>query len=492
MQNIRNSMPLLPGFYLRRQHRKPRSAQQKLAERMALLKQKSFKQIGELFEKFIPWRLLQPEQDGAMSRRRLFSKENTFWAFFSQVLDADGGCKEVIRKFQSYASIKGVKIPSSSTASYCTARRKLDERTLSEIFEHTASRLNKIPNAGLLNNRRVIVVDGTGVSMPDTPESQKVWPQWSSQKPGCGFPTARICACFSLESGALLSYAIGNKKSHELPLFRKQWKTFKQGDIFLGDKGFCSYFDIANLEEQGVDSVVTLARRAPVRPVGSLKKLGPDDLLISWERPVYNRKLSYSKEAWEALPPELVLRQVKVRVKYRGFRTQWFHIVTTLLDATRYPAEELAELYFKRWDVELFFRDIKITMGLDILRCLTPEMIRKEILMYFIAYNCVRRLMYEAAEEADIEVRVVSFKGSVQALRSWEPHLNQAKISRIERSRLISDLYDAMTNTPIRQRPGRSEPRCLKRRKKNYQLMTSPRHEIRVIPHRSKYVAANA
>ncbi|MGV1099039.1 IS4 family transposase [Thiovibrio sp. JS02] len=300
-----------------------------------------------------------------MSRRRLFSKENTFWAFFSQVLDADGGCKEVIRKLQSYASIKGIKIPSSSTASYCTARKKLDEQMLSGIFEHTAERLNKMPEAGFLNNRRVIVVDGTGVSMPDTPENQGAWPQWSSQKPGCGFPTARICACFSLESGALLSYAIGNKKSHELLLFRKQWPLFKREDIFLGDKGFCSYFDIASLEKQGVDSVVTLARRAPVRPSGSLKKLGPDDLLITWERPLYTPKLSYSKEAWEALPPELFLRQIKVRVKYPGFRTQWFHIVTTLLDATRYPAEELAELYFKRWDVELFFRDVKTTMGLD-------------------------------------------------------------------------------------------------------------------------------
>lgn len=272
---------MLPGFHLRSLRRKPRSAQQKLAEKIALLKQKSFKQIGEVFEKFIPRTLLKPEQDGAMSRRRIFSKENTFWAFFSQVLDADGGCKEVIRKLQSYASIKGVKVPSSSTASYCTARKKLDEQMLSEILEHTAVRLDKIQETGLLNNRRVIVVDGTGVSMPDTPVNQEVWPQSSSQKLGCGFPTARICACFSLESGALLSYAIGNKKNHELPLFRKQWKTFKRGDIFLGDKGFCSYFDIANLEKQGVDSVVTLARRAPVSTAGSLKKFGPDDLLIT-------------------------------------------------------------------------------------------------------------------------------------------------------------------------------------------------------------------
>lgn len=186
------------------------------------------------------------------------------------------------------------------------------------------------------------------------------------------------------------------------------------------------------------------------------------------------------------------MRQIKVRVKYPGFRTKWFHMVTTLLDAAQYPAEELAEIYFKRWDVELFFRDIKTTMGMDILRCLTPEMIRKEIVMHFIAYNCIRRLMYEAAGEADIEVRVVSFKGSVQALRSWEPHLNQANISRAERFRLISDLYEAMTKTPIRQRPGRSEPRCLKRRPKNYQLLTSPRYEMKEIQHRSRCQVDNA
>jgi len=483
---------MFPGFHLQTLRRKPRSAQQQLAGKLALLQKKSFKQIGEVFEKFIPRALLKPEPSGAFSRRRLFSKENTFWAFFSQILDADGGCKEVIRKLQSYASIKRINVPSSSTASYCAARKKLQEQMLADILAHTADRMETMPATGLLNHRRVIVVDGTGVSMPDTPENQAVWPQPASLKPGCGFPSGRICACFSLDSGALLSYAIGNKKNNELPLFRQQWETFKAGDIFLGDKGFCSYFDIANLQDRSVDSVITLARRAPVRAASSLKKLGPDDLLITWERPKFAKILSYSKDAWAILPEKLTLRQIKVKVPYPGFRTKGFYIVTTLLDATRYPAEELAELYLKRWDVELFFRDIKTTMGMDVLRCLTPDMVRKEILMHFIAYNCIRRLMYEAAEEADLEVRLVSFNGSLQALRNWEPHLNQAKISKAERFRLISDLYESMTNTPIRQRPGRSEPRCRKRRPKNYQLLTSPRRVMKEIPHRNRYRAGVA
>ncbi len=492
MRHLIYTTPLLPGFSRQIRHRKPRIAQRKLAEKFALLQQKSFKQIGEVFEKFIPRKLLKKEASGAMSRNRLFSKENTFWAFLSQVLDADGGCMEVIRKLQSYASIKGIKVPSSSTASYCTARKKLPQQMLADILAHTAERLEQIPEAGILNNRRVIVVDGTGVSMPDTPDNQDVWPQTSSQKPGCGFPTARICACFSLQTGALLSYAVGNKKSHELPLFRELWKTFNQGDIFLGDKGFCSYFHIANLREQGVDSVVTLARRTPVNTATSFKELGPDDLLITWKRPVYNAKLSYSQEDWAKLPNELILRQIKITINNPGFRTQELYIVTTLLDHIQYPAQDLADLYFKRWDVELFFRDIKTTMGMDILRCQTPDMIRKEILIHFIAYNCIRRLMYEAAEEADLEVRVVSFKGSLQALRNWEPHLNQAKLSKAECFRLISDLYEAMTNTPIRQRPGRSEPRCMKRRPKSYQLLTAPRHEMKEVPHRNRYRAARA
>jgi len=489
---MRNSQPMFPGFHLQTLRRKPRSEAQKFADKLALLQQKSIKQIGEVFDKFIPKAHLKPEKDGVMSRRRLFSKENTFWAFFSQIIDADGGCKEVIRKLQAYASIKGIAFPSSSTASYCTARKKLDIQTLTDIFEHTAMQQERPPRTGRLNNRRVIVVDGTGVSMPDTAKNQEVWPQSTGQQPGCGFPMARICAFFSLTNGALLSYATGNKKSHELRLFRQQWKTFKPGDIFLGDKGFCSYFDMAQLRGQGVDSVVTLARRAPVRAVGSLKKLGADDLLMSWPRPRYSNKPSYSKEEWDTLPEELTLRQIRVTVPCPGFRVQHFYIVTTLLDPVQYPATEIADLYFQRWDVELFFRDIKTTMGMDVLRCQTPEMIQKEILMNFIAYNCIRQLMSEAAKEADLAVREVSFKGSLQALRNWEPHLNQARVTRAERLRLMSDLYEAITDTPIRQRPGRSEPRCRKRRPKNYELMTAPRKKMKEISHRNRYRANNA
>ena len=260
-------------------------------------------------------------------------------------------------------------------------------------------------------------------------ENQRVWPQQRHQKPGCGFPQAAICACFCLQTGALLSYRVGNKKSHELPMLREQWETFKPGDIFLGDKGFCSYFDLSSFKSRGVDSVITLARRIPVTEANAVEVLGNDDLLIHWRKPKINKASSYSQADWETLPETLLLRQIKVRVNHPGFRTQSFYIITTLLDAKAYTADDLADLYFRRWDVELFFRDIKTTMGMDILRCKTPDMVRKEIAVHLIAYNCIRYLMVEAAAQTGKRVRRISFKGSVQALRQWEPHLNQTRIS---------------------------------------------------------------
>lgn len=371
-------------------------------------------------------------------------------------------------------------------------RASLDIPTLEGILQHTSRSLIFETDSDGLTGRRVVVVDGTGVSMPDTADNQKVWPQYRSQKPGCGFPQAFICACFCLQTGALLSHEIGNKKSHELPMLRKQWDTFKPNDIFLGDKGFCSYFDISNLKNRRVDSVITLARRQAVTAAESVEILGDDDLLIHWKKPKRQKASSYSLEGWKALPETLLLRQIKVTVNQSGFRSSSFYIITTLLDAETYPANKIADLYFQRWDVELFFRDIKTTMGMDILRCKSPDMVRKEILMHLIAYNCIRGLMIESVRGTDVPVRRVSFKGSVQALRQWEPHLNQAKITRQEQRRLIALLYESIAEYIIPERPNRSEPRVVKRRPKPFQLMTRPRHEMQETKHRGYKYAKSA
>jgi len=388
--------------------------------------------------------------------------------------------------------LKVSKLPSSSTAAYCKARQKLEQSMLESILTHTAKDIKNEGNPKQLHGRRVIVVDGTGVSMPDTKDNQADWPQYKSQKLGCGFPNATICACFNLHNGALLSYEMGNKKSHELPLLRKQWDTFKVGDIFLGDKGFCSYFDQFSFKDKGVDSIITLARRMPASDVKAVKVLGKDDLLIQWNKPVRSKLSSYSQEDWEKMPEVLRLRQIKVTVKQSGFRVRSFYIITTLLDSKLYPASEIADVYYQRWDVELFFRDIKTTMGMDVLRCKTPNMIRKEILMYLIAYNCIRRLMIEAAIIKPVPLRRISFKGCVQALRQWGPILNHRKMKHGERTRIIRLLTESIAGNIVHERLGRNEPRAVKRRPKNYQRLNKPRHEMKVIPHRSKYQAEKA
>ncbi|NOQ46061.1 MAG: IS4 family transposase [Desulfobulbaceae bacterium] len=489
---MKNMTLYLPGFHLTTLRRKPRSAQQIMAEKLTDLKQKTFSQLGECFGQYIPRKYLFPAESGALSRQRLFSKENTFWAFMSQVLDADGGCQEVVRKLQAFAAMRSKPLPSSSTAAYCQARKKLELSELEAILQHTSKRLQSNKAPGELKGRRVIVVDGTGLSMPDTKENQHVWPQQKKQKPGCGFPQASLCACFNLQTGGLLSYELGNKKSHELPMLRKQWSTFKKGDIFLGDKGFCSFFDVYSFKKRGVDSVITLARRTPVTEIESVKVLGKDDLLIHWKKPVRSKASSYPQEDWQGLPEVLLLRQIKVSVTQPGFRVSTFYIITTLLDAENYPASEIENLYYQRWAVELFFRDIKTTMGMDILRCKTPDMVRKEILMHLIAYNCLRSLMHEAADREKVEVKQISFKGVIQALRQWEPHLNQANMNRRKQNDLIQLLYESIAGKITPCRPGRSEPRALKRRPKPYQLLTMPRHEMKEIKHRSKYRAKKA
>lgn len=478
---MRNQTLFLPGFHLQTLRRRPRSTRQKWADERARIKAHSLYHLGTRFERLIPSKDLAQHQSGGFSRRRLFSRENTFWAFFSQVLDADGGCREVVRKIQAHAVAKGWRMPSSSTSGYCQARAKLDESMMADIATQTGEVLERLGCPDRWKQRRVIVVDGTGVSMPDTTANQAAWPQSSSQKPGCGFPQARICACFCLATGALLSHRVGHRKQQELPLLRAQWDTFQSNDILLGDKGFCSYYDVWQLNLRRVDSVFTLARRTPVTPARAKAILGDDDLLIEWPKPPWNPRLSYDRATWEAMPASLTLRQIRVDVTTPGFRTRGYYLITTLTDATRYSAAELAELYYRRWDVELFFRDLKTTMGMDILRCRTPIGIRNEIRMHWIVYNALRLLMWEAAKSRGRRPRQLSFKASLQALRQWRPDSSSG-----------GSLIEAIADVQLTQPRGRREPRCVKRRPKPFALLTAPRHEIEEIPHRSRYRAKPA
>ena len=489
---MNNRSYFLPGFHLQLLRRASRSAAQKLAEERERIHRLSLSELGNYFQHLIPSERFSQQANGAFSRRRIFSKANTFWAFFSQILDADGGCQEVLRKIQAVARAKGVTRPSSSTSAYCQSRQKLDARELETILKHTTDRLEHQTTHLRWHGHRVVVVDGTGLSMPDTPANQEHWPQQRSQTPGCGFPQMTVCACFNLHSGALLSYRTASRKRHELPLLREQWDTFKPGDILLADKGFCSYYDVWQAQQKGIDSVFTLARRTPVEAASAVETLGADDLLIRWPKPKWNAGLSYTKDVWDRLPDGLMLRQIHVKVEEPGFRTQGYYLITTLLDEEIYSASDLANLYRQRWEVELFFRDLKTTLGMDILRCRTPEMIQKELLMHWIVYNALRYLMLRSGDHTALSTHRLSFKASLQALRQWDPHLNRARLSPQKRREMMNELCLVIADSVVLERAGRREPRCLKRRPKPYAIMTKIRLDMQETPHRSRYRAKAA
>jgi hypothetical protein len=320
------------------------------------------------------------------------------------------------------------------------------------------------------------VVDGTGLSMPDTAANQKAWPQPNTQKPGCGFPVVKLAACFCLASGALLHWVEGTLKEHDCRLLQKLLSAFQKGDVVLADRGFCSFPGLATLLARGVDAVMRVHhfRKLDWRKG---KRLGRRDQLVTWKKNQFQGKL-WTREQWAQLPAAITVRLVEIVVAVPGFRTQKLVLVTTLLDAQTYSAEALGQLYFRRWAVELFFRDIKTTLGLDVLRCLTPAMVRKEIVMHAIAYNLIRALMQDIAHRYQVSAHRLSFKGTVDALRQWREFFENAKNQTRTTCKLRRLFYESIANDLLPDRPDRSEPRAVKRRPKNFRLLTKPRHEM--------------
>lgn len=489
-----NTTPMFSGFHIHTLRKPRRTAQKVLADQVAAIRRKSFSQLDACFGRYLSTEKLKPKSSGNHSRQRLYSLFNTFWVFFSQVLEPDGGCREAVAKLQAHAALQDLVQPSASTAAYCRARAKICEEDLKTIFEHSAQSMKESSRVDYIGNRRVVVVDGTGLSMPDTEENQSVWPQTARQKPGCGFPSMKVSAFFTLNNSALISFKTGSKHDSEQAMFRSQWNIFERGDIFLGDKLYCSFYDLSMLKERGVDSVVGLDtnKHKPVKTKNAVKKLSGGDLLIEWQRPTRHRSTPSTRENIGKLPETLRLRQVRMKISVPGGRQKTFHIITTLLDPVKYPPEKLLCLYRHRWEVELFFRDIKTSMGMDILRCKTPSMIRKEVLMHFIVYNCIRSLIYESCRKFGGELKRISFKASVQTVRHWAPYLQSADAQPHKRKELLQGLFAAIARSHVIERPGRHEPRCKKRRDKCYQKLNAYRHEMIPTEQRGVYHYKNA
>jgi hypothetical protein len=418
------------------------------------------------------------KEEGASWKHILYTPFLTFWAFFWQALSPDKSCRGAVKRIAAWMALRGEEINDEDTSPYCKARARLPEAVPRRLMESLGSQLHEqVPDEWLWCGRRVKVVDGTTVSMPDSPANQREYPQSRSQRPGLGFPIARMVVIFCLATGSVLEAAVGKyrgKQTGENALFRRLWEGLKPGDVLLGDRYYSSYFGIALLKQRHVDSVCRLHQCRPC-DFSLGRRLGEEDQVVTWTRPV--RPEWMLEEQYKDVPETMEVRIVRIRVGHPGFRTRVLDLVTTLLNADIYSKKDLTDLYRRRWDAELHLRSIKVVLGLDVLRCKSPEMVRKEIWMGLLGYNVVRALMVAAAQAHGRVPHRLSFKGALQTLLAYAEGLREATQER--RVWLWSIMLKTIARDEVGHRPNRVEPRARKRRPKPYPLLMVPRKEAK-------------
>jgi putative transposase len=405
------------------------------------------------------------------------------WMFVSQVLSKDHNCQQAVIRLNSWRVVRGLKRVSSETTAYCKARLKLPQALFTKLLEWTSKCCEEATNEPWLFHGRIIeMVDGWTVTMADTAKNQAEYPQPKSQKPGCGFPMARMVGLFSLATGAVNSIALAKyagKQTGETSLLRGISDRISPGNILLADRYYASFWFLAMSETEGIDLV---ARAHHLRRIDFRKglKLGYLDQLVVYHKPV--RPSWMSKAKYDAIPAIIFVRHLKYKVEQKGFRSREITLATTLLDPNVYTAEELAGLYRKRWQVELHIRSLKTQMQMEHLRCKSPATVRKEIHCHMIGYNLVRAAMLASALRFNLLPSQISFTGAMEAIEEFAASLrNQTE----HRTALWKHLLITISEITVGDRPGRQEKRELKRRKKNYKLMKTPRD-----PNRNRYATA--
>jgi putative transposase len=403
----------------------------------------------------------------------------TLWAFLSQMLFADEqrSCLAAVARVAVLWGVLGKQVCASNSGAYCRARAKVTEEVLASLSRTVAEECERqVPRDWLWNGRHVFLVDGTTVSLPDTQANQARYPQPAAQQPGLGFPLVRLVVLFSLATGLMREAAMGpyaGKETGETALLRELLARLKPGDVLLGDRYYCGWFLIALLQELGVDLVTRLhqLRTADFRRG---ERLGSGDHLVEWPRPAQPDWMDDATYA--RMPASLRLREVAVQVAERGFRVRSLVVVTTLLDPKQDAASELAQLYRRRWLVELDLRTVKSTLKLDVLRCKTPEMARKELRTGLLAYNLIRQTMLAAAQAAECSPRELSFTAALQTIAAaW-----LIAVTAEEHALLLQQMcLEHLASHRIGNRPNRLEPRAIKRRPKPHDLLTEPREQAR-------------
>jgi hypothetical protein len=418
------------------------------------------------------------EAEGIAFHERIYTPLVTLCLFLSQVIDPDHSCRAAVARLIVWLAVNKRKPCAPDTTSYCEARLRLPERVIVRLVRETARRTDGHgSDAWLWKGRSVTLVDGTTASMPDSSANQKEYPQSNTQGIGLGFPLVRMVALISLATGVVRDLAVGpyqGKETGETALFRALWDRLGRGEIVLGDRVFGSFFGIAGLSQRGVDGLFRMHQRRKF-DFRKGRCLGIEDHVVTWPKP--ERPDWMDEATWDQMPEELTVRELRFAVDQPGFRVNELVVVTTMLDAESYTKREIARLFLDRWDIELDFRSIKVVLQMDVLRCKTPEMGRKEIWMHLLAYNLIRGVMRNAAEAHGKRPRHLSFKGALQTMRAFQDALRWSP--PVHRAALVEEMLKAISSHEVGDRFGRVEPRANKRRPKPQRFLMEPRRQAR-------------
>ena len=359
---------------------------------------------------------------------------------------------------------------SPKTAAYCNSRSRIKSEPVYELMKVIGSRIEAAADKRCRPfGRDVVVPDGSSVQLPDTPLNSAAYTYQARQKPGCGQPIMSIVALMGLGSGTIIAMSEFGKLGHERAMFRNLWPSLKKGQIVLGDSGFCSYGEFAKLLEIGIDSV--MCQRLKYFDNKEKIKIGKNDYIVIWERGPQTLEWIDQNE----LPEHLVVRAIEFTTTSGNGKSVRRLLYTTLLDRKKYTRKKLIALYHRRWEIEISFDDIKTEMGLDLLKCKTPERCRTELLMGLIAYNIIRGVMLDAALNAGLTPRDISFKGAMKRMVLYF-HQGSFNGDPNENYRI---LLKHLADDRLVKRPGRYEPRMRKRRYKNYSFLTKPRNSFK-------------
>ncbi len=442
--------------------------------------------LDQIEDRFSPWLagVSACTVPATTARERPYSVRRTWWSFLWQVLQGNVACRAVVRQLQAMLALEGDRPIDEGTSAYCQARARLDLSVLQQTLRASAqAAVRRAAACDDLQGRVVKVLDGTTLALADTAANQTKFPQPPSQQRGCGFPQLNLLVVWHAGAGVLLDEAHADYHHGELRLLHQLGPRLAQRDIVIYDRAAGHYAGVVLLQARGVDLISRVHTRRIDWRRGQV--LGPNERLVHWPRsrdqPAY-----LTHEQWAQMPASVPVRLLRVIVKQKGFRTRELALITTLLDPVAYPAAQIINAYLRRWRLEMCLDDLKTTLGLEHLRCLSPAMVERELLMLLTAHNLIRATMAQAATTHHVPLDRLSFTGTLHTLRHYCSACAHARCAR-QRLKLWTQMLAVIAADLVPLRPDRWEPRAVKHRPKSYPPLSRPRHLFRQRRHGSLY-----